>query len=92
MARITFIASPEFSCLTVQTVQTVPQKLARLEERHMLFLDIDAFTGAWIAPDPGVALLHRERAEAAQLDAVAAANASVISSKIAFTILSTSRW
>jgi hypothetical protein len=57
---------------TVQTVQPVPQKLARLEERHVLFIDIDAFAGAGIAPDPGVALLHRKRAEAAQLDPVSA--------------------
>jgi hypothetical protein len=70
MARITFIASPEFSCLSVQTVQPVPEKLARLEERHMLFLDIDAFTSAWVPTDAGVALFHRKRTEAAQLNPV----------------------
>ena len=38
----------------------------------MLFVHVDAFPGARIAPDPGIPLLHRKGAEAPQLDTVAA--------------------
>src|SRR5690348_1241545 len=53
-------------------VQAIAQLLAGLEERHRLALDRDGVAGARIAPQPGVALLDREGAEAAQLDPVPA--------------------
>src|ERR1700733_1473929 len=53
-------------------VQPVAQLLAGLEERDVLLADRNAVAGARVAPDARVAALHRERAETAQLDAVAA--------------------
>src|SRR5437763_8713131 len=53
-------------------VQPVAQQLARLEERHVLFGDLDTVAGARVAADPRVAALDREGAKAAQFDAVAA--------------------
>jgi hypothetical protein len=53
-------------------VEAVAQLLAGLEERDVLFGNLDAVARARVAADPGVAALHRKRAEAAQLDPVAA--------------------
>ena len=52
-------------------VQTFPQKLARLEEWHMLFCDLNSITGAWVTPDTRVPLFDRKRAETTKLDPVA---------------------
>src|SRR5204862_1050007 len=52
-------------------VQPLAHFLAGLEERHMLLLDGDMRAGARIAPGARRAVLYREGAEAAQLDAVA---------------------
>src|SRR5438105_5654374 len=53
-------------------VQPVAQLLAGLEERDVLFRDLDAVASARVAPDAGIAALDREGAEAAQLDPIAA--------------------
>src|SRR3954451_4592361 len=53
-------------------VQAVPELLAGLEERDVLLGNLDAVAGARVAPDPCIAPLDRKRAEAAQLDTVAA--------------------
>src|SRR5207237_1048070 len=53
-------------------VQPVAQLLPGLEERDVLLGDLDAVAGARVAADTGVAALHREGAEAAQLDPIAA--------------------
>src|SRR5205823_6030856 len=53
-------------------IQAVAQLLAGLEERDVLLRDRDAVASARVAADAGVAALHRERAETAQLDPVAA--------------------
>ena len=53
-------------------VEAVAQLLAGLEERDVLFGDLDAVAGARVAAGPGVAALHGKRAEAAQFDPVAA--------------------
>src|SRR5688572_24069710 len=52
-------------------VQALAHFLADLEERHAFLLDGDVGSGARIAAGAGRALLHREGAEAAQLDPVA---------------------
>src|SRR5438270_9529271 len=53
-------------------IQPVAQLLAGLEERDVLLVDPHAVAGARIAPEPGIAPLDREGAEAPELDAVAA--------------------
>ena len=52
-------------------VQAIAQLLAGLEERHMLFGHLDTVAGTRVAADTRVTPLHRERAKAAQLDAIA---------------------
>src|SRR5213078_157513 len=63
---------PAAGSVRAGVVQPVAQQLARLEERHVLFGDLDAVAGARVAADPRVAALDRECAKAAQFDAVAA--------------------
>src|SRR5215469_13101478 len=53
-------------------VEPVAQLLSRLEEGDVLLADRDAVAGARVASNTRVALLDRERAEAPQLDAIAA--------------------
>jgi hypothetical protein len=53
-------------------VQALAHFLAGLEERHVFLGHRDLGAGARIAPDTRRAILDREGAEAAQLDAVAA--------------------
>src|SRR5579883_3210790 len=53
-------------------VELFAQLFAGLEERHGLFRNLHGFAGARVAPDARLAALHGERAEAAQLDPVAA--------------------
>src|SRR4029077_6060741 len=62
------------SCLVgaAGLIEAVAQLLAGLEEGDVLLGDLDAVAGARIAPDPGIAALHRKGAETAQLDPVAA--------------------
>src|SRR5204863_6727163 len=63
---------PAAGSVRAGVVQPVAQQLARLEERHVLFGDLDTVAGARVAADPRVAALDREGAKAAQFDAVAA--------------------
>jgi hypothetical protein len=70
-------------------VQPVAQKLAGLEERNLLVIDLHRLARAGVAADAGIARLDRERAEAAQFDPVALGQRSMISSKTVFTIRST---
>src|SRR4029077_12141457 len=53
-------------------IQPLTQLLAGPEERNELFGNSHGPAGARVAADPRGPLLHRERAEAAQLDAFAA--------------------
>ena len=53
-------------------VQPFAHFLARLEERDALLIDRHMGAGTWIAAGARRAVLHRERAETAQLDPVAA--------------------
>jgi len=53
-------------------VQPFPHFLARLEERDALLIDRNMRAGARVASRTGRAMLDRESAETAQLDAVAA--------------------
>src|SRR3982750_4481230 len=53
-------------------VQPLAHFLAGLEERHGFLIDRNMRAGARIAPGTRRAMFHRERAEAAQLHAVAA--------------------
>ena len=61
---------------TPLAVQPLAEFLAGLEERHVFVLDEDGVAGAGIASLPGGTMLHRERAEAAQLDPVAASESA----------------
>jgi hypothetical protein len=63
-------------------VQAVAQLLAGLEERDVLLRDLDAVAGARVAADPKPRSSTRSPR----------ASAAVISSKMAVTIASTSRW
>src|ERR1700686_3385501 len=56
----------------VRAIKPLAHFLAGLEERHAFLVDGDMGAGARIAAGARRALLHRERAEAAQLDPVAA--------------------
>ena len=53
-------------------IDPLAQFLAGLEERHRLLVHRHRLAGARVAPGPGVAPLHREGAEAAQLHPLAA--------------------
>ena len=53
-------------------IQPLTHFLAGLEERNALLVDRNMGAGAWIATSARGAVLHRESAEAAQLDAVSA--------------------
>src|SRR5258708_1360016 len=53
-------------------VESIGQLLAGLEERNVLFGDVDAVAGGRVATDAGIAALDREGAEPAQLHPVAA--------------------
>src|SRR5207247_2539783 len=63
---------PAAGSVRAGVVQPVAQQLAGLEERHVLFGDLDTVAGARVAADPRVAALDRAGAKAAQFDAVAA--------------------
>src|SRR5436305_9319645 len=63
---------PAAGSVRAGVVQPVAQQLAGLEERHVLFGDLDTVAGARVAADPRVAALDRECAKTAQFDAVAA--------------------
>src|SRR6056297_505053 len=52
------------------SVQSITQELARLEERHMLFINIHRLAGAGIATCARIAAFDREGAETAQLHPV----------------------
>src|ERR1700728_3321529 len=52
-------------------IEPLAHFLAGLEERHALLIDRDVGAGARIAPGAGRTPLHREGAEATQLDTVA---------------------
>src|SRR3954451_3713984 len=60
------------SLLRRSLVEPLAHFLAGLEERHGFLVDRDMRAGARVAAGARGAVLHRERAEAAQLDAVAA--------------------
>src|SRR5579862_7543582 len=62
-----------------RAIEPLAHFLAGLEERHALLIDGYMGAGARIAAGARRTLLHRERAEAAQLDAVAAPMAATIS-------------
>src|SRR5512144_1678109 len=70
--RITAAPSGRGLRRPILAVQALAQLLAGLEEGHELVLDEDGVAGARIAALPGGAVLHREGAEAAQLDPVTA--------------------
>src|SRR5262249_46319543 len=55
-----------------QAVEPLAHFLAGLEERHRLLLHRHVGAGPGVAPGAGRAVLDRESAEAAQLDAIAA--------------------
>ena len=52
-------------------IEPLAHLLAGLEERHAFLIDLDMSAGARVAAGPRRALLHRKRAEAAQLDTIA---------------------
>src|SRR5262245_56662934 len=54
-----------------RTVEPLAHFLTGLEERHRLLLDGDVRAGARVAAGAGRTILDGERAEAAQLDAIA---------------------
>src|SRR5512134_1912915 len=53
-------------------VQPLPQLLAGLEEGDGLLGNLDRGAGAWVATQPGGAMLDRKRAKSTQFHAVAA--------------------
>src|ERR1700728_4297361 len=55
-----------------RTIEPLAHLLAGLEERHAFLFDGDMGAGARITPGARRALLHGERTEAAQFNAVAA--------------------
>ena len=71
-------------------VDELAQALADLEERHPLLGHADAVAGLGIAALAGVAVADAEAAEAAQLDLVSLARASVMLSKTVLTMSSVS--
>src|SRR6202008_4557917 len=59
------------SRLSLVAVEALAHFLAGLEERHALLVDRHMLAGTRIAAGTGRAMLHRESAKTAQLDAVA---------------------
>src|SRR5215472_13797643 len=58
--------------LRAVAIEPLAHFLAGLEERHVFLIDLHVGAGARITAGARRALLHRERAEPAQFDAVAA--------------------
>src|SRR5215468_7304891 len=71
-SRLAAARRPGMTSARLTLVQPLTHFLAGLEERHRLLVDRDMRAGARVAAGAGGAILDRERAEAAQLDPIAA--------------------
>src|SRR5437870_12176617 len=70
--RISAVTILRIMTSAARTIEPLAHFLAGLEERHRLLVHRDVGAGARVAARPRRAVLDRERAEAAQLDPVAA--------------------